>query len=184
MMDLKSKKIIIDDLSDELESFSDRLRPMFSFLKSQNKQNLIGVEIGTYKGKNAKIILDNINIKRLYCVDPWIDNEFKPNGEKIYQEAKARLESYKNVTLIRKTSDDAIKDIPNNLDFGYFDGNHTYKQVKKNLINYYPKIKKGGIIGGHDFYASEMGVVQAVIEFALEHNLTLYGDIFDWWFVK
>jgi len=183
-MDLKYKKIITDDLSQELETFSDGLRPMISFIKSQNKQNLIGVEIGTYKGKNAKLILDNLDIKQLYCIDPWIDNELKVNGKSILEETNQRLKTYNNAWIIVEKSDNAVRYIQELVDFIYIDGNHSYMQVKKDLIHYYPKLKKHGIIGGHDFYASEMGVVQAVIEFALENNLTLYGDVIDWWFKK
>ena len=47
-------------------------------------------------------------------------------------------------------SEDAVDDIPEKLDFVYIDGNHAYEYVKKDIGLYYPKLKKGGVIGGHD----------------------------------
>jgi len=36
-------------------------------------------------------------------------------------------------------------------DFLYIDASHQYKSVKKDLKAYFPKIKPGGILAGHDF---------------------------------
>lgn len=184
MILMETKKIITTDLSSELETFFDRPRPMILYIQSLKKKNLTGVEIGTFKGKNAKHIINLLNIKTLYCVDPWIDNEYKPNGDRIYNEAKQLLKEYDNIDIIRKHSFDAANDIPNNLDFVYIDGNHSYNSVAQDINFYYPKLKPGGILGGHDYWASELGVVEAVNEFIIESKTTLYGDINDWWIVN
>jgi hypothetical protein len=44
--------------------------------------------------------------------------------------------------------------------------------MKNDLINYYPKLKKGGIFAGHD-YLEDCGVPIAVNEFLDENNLKL-----------
>ena len=36
-------------------------------------------------------------------------------------------------------------------DFIYIDGDHSYKGAKSDLINYFPKVRQGGIIAGHDY---------------------------------
>ena len=48
-------------------------RPMANFIKNNYKnKELIGVEIGTYKGSNAYNMLRNIpNLKMLYLIDPY-----------------------------------------------------------------------------------------------------------------
>jgi hypothetical protein len=45
----------------------------------------------------------------------------------------------------------------------YIDANHTHEEVKKDIQAWLPKIKKGGIISGHDYGGWE-GVTQAVNE--------------------
>lgn len=48
------------------------------------------------------------------------------------------------------------------LDYVYIDGNHAYDYVKLDLETWYPKLKKGGILAGHDYismnwYADNIG---------------------------
>lgn len=40
-------------------------------------------------------------------------------------------------------------------DFIYIDGDHSYKGAKSDLINFYPKVRVGGVIAGHDYCCSE-----------------------------
>lgn len=166
-------------------------RPMTQFVGGTCKGNLIGVEIGTFKGENAKNILGRLKIKTLYLVDPYIkyseyhDFEYRDIDDNLFSEAKRMVRKYKNnVEFIRKFSSDAISDIPDNLDFVYIDGNHDYKFVKKDIELYYPKVKPGGVIGGHNFDIVFNDVCKAVIEFAEKNNLEMQGFEDDWWVVK
>jgi len=168
---------------------SYHLRPMINFIKNSKKQNLIGVEIGTLHALNAQSILQNLNVKHLYLVDPYTIyddgiNTYQ-NRDKDYEIAKQRMKPFRNkVTFIVKTSEDAICDILTSLDFVYIDGNHDYEHVKQDLELYYPLVRSGGVIGGHDFRADCEGLCRAVLEFADEHKLKLNGWVTDYWFVK
>jgi predicted O-methyltransferase YrrM len=72
---------------------------------------------------------------------------------------------YKNIQLITKTSDDAADDFNDEVfDFVYIDGIHQYENVLSDIKNYLPKIKKGGVIGGHDYVSNWPGVQLAVNE--------------------
>ena len=35
------------------------------------KNNLIGIEIGSYRGESTEIFLKSNAFKKLYCIDPW-----------------------------------------------------------------------------------------------------------------
>jgi predicted O-methyltransferase YrrM len=169
-------------------------RPSIKFIKKFiNGKKLIGAEIGTWKGINAKIILKTINIEKLYLIDPY-NPLIHDVGEK---EARKRLKGYNDKLIwIKKLSNDAVNDVPNNLDFVYIDGDHSYKGVKQDLENYYPKIRKGGVLAGHDINLGghlinirpelkyTEGVAQAVMEFAAQKKLEIfiYGN--DWWCIK
>jgi hypothetical protein len=50
------------------------------------------------------------------------------------------------------------------------DACHTYEAVLADLNAYLPKLKKGGIMAGHDFLAKDYGVEKAVYEFCKQKN--------------
>ena len=154
------------------------LRPMMEGIKRSNKWNCIGVEIGVDQGRHASKILENIFIKTLYLIDPY---EYCPSRKK---DAKYLLEKYKNIKWIEKYSDKATDDIPDHLDFIYIDGDHSYNAVYQDCENWYPKVKIGGIIGGHDYISSRPEVKQAVIDFCKTYKLKYHTKPNDWWIIK
>jgi hypothetical protein len=173
------------------------LTPMMKFVNSQQKQmGNIGVEIGTHFGNNAKQILNRMDIKMLYLIDPYISYKEYPEGkrwenlfgsfENAEEVMNKKLRKYwRYYTHIKKMSADAVDDIPDNLDFVYVDGNHSYKYVLEDIELYYPKLKDGGVIGGDDFNNWDMSeVTNAVLDFVNKYNLQLYSFGSDWWVVK
>lgn len=65
------------------------------------------------------------------------------------------------------------------LDFVFLDGGHTYEQVKKDILAYLPKLKKGGVMAGHDFDPTFPGVEKAVREvFGREISMIMPRS---WW---
>jgi len=156
----------------------------------------IGVEIGVLRGYNAKNLLKNLEIKKLYLIDPYVEyyeyenqkHRFEPltyKKEKKY--AHNLLKPYADkIIWIEKLSEKSLNDIPIHpaLDFVYIDGNHTYEFVKKDLELFFPRLTFNGVIGGHDYCSSFPGVVRAVNEFAKKHNLIISGRGIDWWMIK
>ena len=53
-------------------------------------------------------------------------------------------------TVLQGDSTVIFKQINEQFDAVFIDGNHSYDYVKKDLENYYPKVKNGGIIALHD----------------------------------
>lgn len=127
---------------------------------------LVGVEIGFDRGKNADFLLRKLSLKKIYLIDV---------------EKKINIKDSRAV-FIQKTSDDCAKIIPDNLDFVYVDGDHSYEQVKKDIQNYFPKIRKGGILAGHDI--NQTDVFRAVSEFVVKNKLDVKVDFQDWVIVK
>jgi predicted O-methyltransferase YrrM len=153
-------------------------------VKNYQNKKLIGAEIGVEYGLNAKTMLKLLSIEKLYLIDPYVDQD-DASGDRRYEDAKRYLAKYgSKIKFIRLTSEKAANEIPDNLDFVYIDGSHKYKIVKRDIELFYKKVKKGGIIGGHDFWASEVGVCKAVLEFAKNNNLKLNGKLTDWWIIK
>ena len=168
-------------------------RPMIEYLKEREGKDLIGVEIGTQSGINALNMLKNLSIKTLYLVDPYKFYEYRGRTEgavdsdivqeKHFQRAMDNLLRYKGyIKFIYLKSEDASRHIPKGLDFVYIDGNHDYQFVKKDLFLYWRKVRKGGVMGGHDI--NHPGVFRAVAEFRNRRNKKIHIERKDWWFIK
>lgn len=127
------------------------------------------IEIGTFTGESTVIFGDHF--KKVIGIDPMLqdydvqDPTSKFNFNEVLNMFNDRVKEYNNISLITKTSDDAILDFNDEeYDFIYIDGIHQYENVKQDIINYLPKVKKGGVIGGHDYGGPWTGVKQAVDE--------------------
>jgi len=172
------------------------MRPAIEFIKNRfGDMPLIGAEIGVAEGIHAKEIYQNLNFERLYLIDIWEVYYCHKDGKsiKIYipasglEKVKETFKFSMNVTIIKADSVEISKKFEDGyFDFVYIDGNHDYEFVKKDIEAWYPKVKKGGVLCGHDYSNSEQpweGVDKAVNEFAKEHNLQLNLGKIDWWFV-
>lgn len=180
-------------------------RPFDVLLK--DKKNLIGAEIGVYRGQHVKEMLISLDIKKLYLIDSW-EYYSKYNEEKIkdkiseaYADAKELLKEFNDGKLvwIKDYSIEAVKKFKNNsLDFVYIDANHAYEFVKQDIEVWLPKVKVNGLIGGHDYdnkpTAYIYGVKKAVDEYCKKNNIKLWSEwgskyydgskIKDWGFIK
>jgi hypothetical protein len=159
----------------------------------------IGVEIGTQKGLYAKYLLENTNLF-MYLIDAWQHIEdYKDIANVSDGEHAANFALTKDTVapfqdrckVIKAFSVDAAKKFANGeLDFVYIDANHSYQATMDDLNAWYPKVRDGGIIAGHDFLdgenicGSEFGVESAVTEFMEEKgqkfNITR-GPWPTWW---
>jgi len=127
------------------------------------------IEIGTFTGESTVIFGDHF--ENVIGIDPMLqdydeqDPTSKFNFNEVLEMFNERTKSYDNISLIQKTSDDALKQLTGKtFDFIYIDGIHQYENVKRDIINYLPMVKKGGVIGGHDYGGPWTGVKQAVDE--------------------
>jgi len=164
---------------------------------------LVGCEIGVCGGEHSLSLLQNLDISKLYLIDPYeIYSDYK-EGNKIYgsdqlelgatfESAQKLLSDYSDrIVWIHAYSSQAHCFIQEPLDFVYVDGNHQYEYVSADIQKYFPLIKSGGIMGGHDFYNGYQhdhdGVINGVIEFYLENRdmlSQLRVELPDWWFTK
>lgn len=149
------------------------------------RTNLVGAEVGVYKGENAEHMLQALDIERLFLVDPY--DSYSDYDTQEMQEAKQiarqRLEKFPNASFVCLPSTLAAKHLPE-MDFVYIDGAHDYQSVKDDIAAWWPKIKQDGFIGGHDFIHIHESVIRAVIEFAFSFNLVLRVESPDWWIQK
>lgn len=126
----------------------------------------IGVEFGSY---SEEICIANPQLK-LYSIDPWKayptyrEHLTQSKIDSIYEAAKLRLKPY-NCKIIRDFSEKAYKKFDNeSVDFIYIDGNHEFLNVAQDIALWMPKLKKGGIMAGHDYIrrTGEYGLINNV----------------------
>ena len=121
----------------------------------------IGVEVGVQRGDFAEKIITGIPGLTYYGVDAWqcykgygdiiASRHGQSSFDRLYEEAKNRLEPL-GAKLIRNWSTEAAKEFADeSVDFVYLDGNHQFEFVTADIAAWLPKIKKEGMICGHDY---------------------------------
>lgn len=121
--------------------------------------NIAGIEIGVCWGINSYMLLECCpNISTLVGIDHY--EAYKDWDREIFQHEQDH--SYNkllhNMTvmgprfkLLKSKSSIAASELQDNeYDFVFIDADHSMKAVLSDLDNYWPKIKQGGIIAGHD----------------------------------
>lgn len=149
-----------------------------------------GAEIGVWEGQFSEVICQANPGVQLTCVDPWVcyaayvDKKNDPARiEGAYQATVKRLAPY-GCAIKRMTSLEAARTVPDgSLDFVYLDANHAAAFVWQDLNAWAPKVRKGGIVAGHDYHShrgKHLGVKPMVHKYLAEHGiaplLVLAGD--------
>ncbi len=144
--------------------------------------NSICGEIGVWKGAFSRLILEQ-DPHKLHLIDPWI-SQYKNRWyscpqdklDTIFKTVESLFAGDERVIIHRKFSMD-ISFGDSYFDWLYIDGDHTYEVVKKELNKYYPLIKRGGFLCGHDYgptgKETNGGPRRAVDEFIEEKDLSL-----------
>ena len=149
-------------------------------------KEITAIELGVFDGAFSKEILDILLPQKLYLVDPFEANEetygdamqittaYSTRNELSLVTDKFKYEiNHEQVIVDKAYSYDAVNNYQNNyFDFIYIDASHLYKDVKRDLNDWLSKLKKGGLMCGHD-YVLMFGVIPAVKEFCIEHNFEM-----------
>lgn len=152
-----------------------------------------GVEIGVEKGKNAQTMFEIIPNLKLYGVDAykhhpqashmyhanlrnWDDKWFADCKKQCLNRMKGR-----NFTLLQGFSERIANKLEDNsVDFVYLDADHSYDMVMIDIILWGRKLKKGGILSGHDYVEDRDNkgrrakVRQAIDDYTKIHGIQFY----------
>lgn len=169
----------------------------------------VGAEVGVFRARNAREMFRCIPGLKLYGIEAFDDqpsstrHKTVPRYERNKKSTISRMKD-RDFTLIEKFSEIAVQDIPyDSLDFVYIDGDHSYDYVMNDIILYARRVKKGGIISGHDYilpgdyrHKFDINVKEAVDDYVKVHKISpLYvtdktigvnksDRCPSWWFVK
>lgn len=150
-------------------------------------KQITGVEVGTYKGENARLLLEHCPNLELYLVDIWDTSSYTTPQDKLYgiNISKAKEEVYrlreeyiircKIINLPSILAADRFKPI----DFVFIDADHSYLHTVQDIRSWTPLCTKW--IGGHDFSDEFPGVQAAVREY---FNIFEIGKGTTWFYDK
>lgn len=179
-----------------------------------NRNNMLIADVGCYTGLTTTLFANIINNNeggKVWAID-WFKGNKETNLEipsryfNVKQVLIDNLEktNYKSlVEILDKPSLQAVANFSDEtFDVVFIDADHRYEEIKSDLIAWFPKVKKGGIICGHDcelilkngvdtlydyfkdkdtIDAFHLGVCRAVSEIFPDAKKTESGNI---WFKK
>lgn len=157
-----------------------------------------GAEVGVFRGHTSREILQAFPLSELIMVDSFNDHEIgRVNRRKEWSPGQVAIEAEsvtefarERRTLMKMESLQAAARIPNlSLDFVFLDASHYYEDVKNDIYAWWPKIKEGGLLIGHDYGGrldrkGVYGVRRAVDEFVGTYHYTRIQCKFLVWAVE
>ncbi len=169
----------------------DHLPTLFETLKLRH-----GAEVGVGQGIFSEKLVTDIPGCKLICIDNWAPTpkDSWDRQEDRLRIARSKLDKHK-VRFIRNTSEQAAEwEIPDGmLDFVYIDADHRFDHVMQDIILWFKKIRRGGILSGHDYDFGNGDVGDAVKVFCKHHGLDFYltkltgeypDNVRSWFFAK
>lgn len=117
-----------------------------------------GAEIGVAAGEYSNILCRENPDMLLFGIDPYAPyagyRDYTKENTFAHLENQARelLAKYPNYRFFKKFSTEAMEEFEDeSLDFVYIDGNHSEPFVSQDIEGWYKKVRKGGILAGHDY---------------------------------
>jgi Methyltransferase domain len=166
------------------------------------KQDCVGAEIGLLKAETFCLILQNCpGIKKMYGIDSWKPWECELTApdfsyRMVFDEADSafvKAMAYYNIqyqsgcsekaVILEEDTSTAVKKIDDGeLDFVFLDAYNSYDQAAREIREWYPKVKSGGIIAGHDWWSFEIqrAIKEFFDEYKLSSKLSLYDNTYVW----
>jgi hypothetical protein len=181
----------------------ERIRQLIELIEPMRaRETLQGAEIGVYEAHVSDGLLRAFANLHMFLVDPWVPfaggDWISDQSPEYFAEVKANAinriaHALGRYTIIERGSPAAAECVPHGeLDFVFIDANHQYAAIRADIAAWWPTIRPGGLLTGHDYVAADnpfglrgRGVKQAVIEFSHQTD-TAYevGGDSVWWMVK
>jgi len=134
----------------------------------QSEHFTIGLELGVQSGSYSKTILSKWpSCEKYHLVDVWahqenykdLANANQAQQDALYQVTLDNTAQWKEkINVCRNFTSNCVHTFDDEyFDFIYVDARHDYKGVYEDLVNYWPKLKVGGIFAGHDYVTQDDG---------------------------
>lgn len=141
------------------------------------------VEVGCYLGRTSCAILAALKDgSRLTCVDTWDGRGTSADPPQNQMELFYQHIGERKLPMPRVFGCDSVTGAgmyaAGSADWIFIDASHDYESVKADIAAWLPKLRKGGLISGHDYGTDWPGVTRAVAE-AFGHVERPVGSIWE-----
>lgn len=156
----------------------NQLYGLYDLIEENFYEDSILLEVGSFAGVSTELFAQVC--KKVYAVDPWdLNKEYKELHSSSVVESEKRFDQmvskYPHIIKLKKFSQEACHEFEDEtFDVIYIDGEHLYEPVKRDIQLWLSKVKKEGLLCGHDF--GEQGVKQALDEIFPNYNFKTYSD--------
>jgi FkbM family methyltransferase len=140
----------------------NRVGGLIDLITEYFPKDAVVLELGSGRGVSTRALA--LTCKTVVTVDVFFDEEWRAEFIKNTGE-------FSNVRLWRCRTDDQklLDEYPDGyFDAIYVDAVHNYEGVRADILNFTPKVKRGGVIAGHDFIDRpahhHFGTIRAVCE--------------------
>ena len=142
---------------------------------AQTRAHGIVAELGVAAGNFSEVLLNVPDVKKVYSIDAWCgdrplhnDNEFKA--------VLRRFEKYGEKSVVmRRTFEYAVVEFNQIFDFIYLDGYaHTGQGGLKTLMDWWDRLKPGGVFAGHDYAERWLQTKAVVHQFVHQKGLKFH----------
>lgn len=161
-------------------------------------RRIVGAEVGVWRGDMASRMLRLLPRLTLILVDRW---QAPPAGDSYHQgstriarmpqaDFDAALDHARLVVapytdrvhwLIGDSSGMAGAVDDASLDFAFIDADHSYAGCRRDIEAWLPKVKRGGLLGGHDYGKADQGDVAGAVRDTLGRYDVEVGEHTCWW---
>lgn len=182
-------KRFLDELYKTIDQIQGWLWPYQAYvlyaIASHSKGKL--VEVGSWKGKSTSTFCFATEKKdiEIYCVDTWqgseehkefdipnLLNDFKNNLSKFNFLERVNIQQGPSVEIAKIHQDESC-------DIIFIDAAHDYENVKADILAWYPKLKKNGIMIGHDYpdpSAKDFQELKKAVDEEVKNKKELFDD--------
>lgn len=200
MSKAEKKEHVENDHYKSIHNWGD-IQEVYDLALDKAKENDLIIEVGVwlghsvcYVGETSKRLGKKI---RIAAVDIFGgENVQKDMVEQGVTDHDDALEKFKNNIIAQGITDiveivvgDSVLKADAFLDESarcvYLDADHSYEAVIADMVAYWPKVRSGGLLSGHDYLNTDTGVRRAVEWFAARFGLEVKVTSEQWpsWYI-
>eukprot|EP00928_Gymnodinium_smaydae_P045619 TRINITY_DN30385_c0_g1_i1.p1 TRINITY_DN30385_c0_g1~~TRINITY_DN30385_c0_g1_i1.p1 ORF type:complete len:447 (+),score=55.87 TRINITY_DN30385_c0_g1_i1:44-1384(+) len=138
-------------------------------------------EVGVWHADLSVVLLERFPSLRMILVDPYHlrkGGEAGEAGDQGYSAEALRIASSRTqpyraraTHVVQGSVDAAAWMAPGSLDLVFIDGDHSYNGARGDIEAWWPLLREGGVMVGHDYTLTWPGVVRAVDEHAFAQGV-------------
>lgn len=157
------------------------------FKEFKDKEGIRFLEIGSYEGRSARWLLENIlthTTATITCIDPFLSNDDQHDQarlDRFTHNLSAWLPESGNgqVTLLKGLSQDVVPKLPvtpRTFDVVYIDGSHLARDTLRDAVLIWPLVKVGGLVVFDD-YGAHIGDPALIPRLGIDGFINAYAAV-------